>query len=149
VPDLSHSGDPAVVADGWKYFLFRREGVSFAEAHADFSDCYRFLAPQSWQTVQLGRFVPWESRAGRTRPTYQPNPYGLVGDLMLMAIEGTLARRDYQSKMRRCMETRGYIRYGVDVEIWNHVYKLPPAQSIAVQAKIASGPDFGGKVPTK
>lgn len=148
VPDLSRSGDPQVVANGWKYFFFQKDGVSFAEAHADLADCFRFLAPNSWQSVKLGRFVPWESRPGR-KAEYAPNNYGLVGALIGAMVEGTLVRRDYQSKMRRCMEPRGYTRYGVAEEIWENVTKLPQDQSIAVQAKIASGPGFGGKVPTK
>ncbi|RYD50079.1 MAG: hypothetical protein EOP60_12585 [Sphingomonadales bacterium] len=148
VPDLSGSAAPEVVANGWKYFFFQREGVGFAEAHADLADCFRFLAPNDWGTVKLGRFVPWESRTG-VKASYNPNPYGLVGALMLAMVEGTLVRRDYQAKMRRCMETRGYTRYGVSEEVWENVTNLPKDQSIAVQAKIASGPSFGGKVPEK
>ncbi len=64
-------------------------------------------------------------------------------------VEGTLARRDYQAKMRRCMEPRGYIRYGVAEETWENVTNMPQDQANAVLAKIASGPSFGGKVPTK
>jgi hypothetical protein len=150
VPDLSGSSDPAVVANGWKYFFFQRIGVSYAEAHADLSECFRFLEPASWASVQLSRFVPWESKPGAKSTAQQYNfTYGLVGALMMSAIEGTLERRDYQAKMRRCMETRGYTRYGVAEEIWEKVRALPPEQSIAVQAKIASGPSFGGKVPEK
>ncbi|MFS2109106.1 hypothetical protein ACCC88_05430 [Sphingomonas sp. Sphisp140] len=147
VPDLSHSGDPEVVANGWKYFFFQREGVSFAEAHADLSDCYRFLQSNGWESVQLNRFVPWSGKTGR-KHVYS-NDYGLTGVLIMSLIEGTLARRQRQARMLRCMGTRGYVRYSVPEEIWENVIALPPAESIAVQAKIASGPNFGGKVPTK
>ncbi len=64
-------------------------------------------------------------------------------------VEGTLTRRDYQAKMRRCMEPRGYTRYGVAEKIWEDVTSLPQEQATAIQAKIASSPSFGGKVPTK
>lgn len=148
VPDLSGSADPAVVSNGWKYFFFRRDGVGFAEAHADFTDCFRFLGANDWSTVKLGRFVPWDSNPGK-KGEYMPNPYGLVGSLIGAMIEGTLVRRDLQAKMRRCMEPRGYTRYGVAEEIWEKVTALPRDQSIAVLAKIASGPGFGGKVPVK
>lgn len=147
LPDLSHSGDPEVVANGWKYFFFQREGVTFEEAHGDLTDCFRFLPPNGWETVRLNRFVPWSGKTGR-KDVYS-NAYGLTGALILAMVEGTLVRRDYQAKMRRCMETRGYTRYGVAEEIWENVTALPPAQSVAVQAKIASGPSFGGKVPSK
>ncbi len=147
-PDLSGSADPAVVSEGWKYFFFQRDGVSFEEAHADFADCHRFLQPNDWTTVKLNRFVPWNGTPGKKSENL-PNPYGLVGALIGGMIEGTLVRRDYQAKMRRCMEPRGYTRYGVAEEIWERVSKLPLDQWVAVQAKIASSPAFGGKVPVK
>jgi len=148
VPDLSRSSDPEVVANGWKYFFFQKNGVSYAEAYDDLNDCYRFLQPNSWASVKLNRFVPWNDKPGR-KVDYIPNPYGLVGDLLGAMVEGTMARRDLQAKMRRCMEPRGYTRYGVAEEVWETVTKRPTEQSIAIQAKIASSPSFGGKVPVK
>ncbi len=150
VPDLSSSADPAVAENGWKYFFYHRAGTSFAEAHADIADCYRFLAPAGWANVRLPRFVPWVERTPgeRAETGYLANS-GLVGAVIGGLIEGTLTRRDRQSKMRRCMEPRGYSRYGVAEEIWENVVEMPDAQGIAVQAKIASGPTWGGKVPVK
>lgn len=148
VPDLSGSADPVVVDNGWKYFFYHRADTSFAEAHADIADCYRFLTPAGWGNVTLPRFVPWvEKPAGERYDTN--NQAGLVGLAIGGMIEGTLSRRDRQSKMRRCMEPRGYTRYGVAEEIWEKVADMPPAQGIAVQAKIASGATWGGKVPVK
>ncbi|HKR63627.1 MAG TPA: hypothetical protein VJZ00_07840 [Thermoanaerobaculia bacterium] len=148
VPDLSGSSKPEVVREGAKYFFFRQQGVSFEQAHADLSDCFRFLQPSSWENVHLNRFVPWVSKPGRqTIPS--KNPYGLVGAVIASAVEGTLNHRDYQAKLRSCMEPRGYTRYGVAEDVWKRVRKLPPDQSIAVQAKIASGPGFGTKVIDK
>lgn len=156
VPDLSRSGDPDVIENGWKYFFFRRDGVSFADAHADIAFCYRYMGNSNWGTVGMPRFVPWQEAAvdqtKDTNPSVNSN-YGLlgyaVGAVISGMIEGTLVRRDRQSKMRRCMETRGYTRYGVAEEIWENVIAMDPADAIAVQAKIAAGPDFGGKVPVK
>lgn len=156
VPDLSGSGSAEVVENGWKYFFFRQDGVSFADAHADLAFCYRYMGNSNWGTVGMPRFVPWqEAPVDRTKDINAPvnSNYGLlgyaVGAVISGMIEGTLVRRDRQSKMRRCMETRGYVRYGVAEEIWENVIAMEPADAIAVQAKIASGPDFGGKVPVK
>lgn len=150
VPDLSHSGEPNVVANGWKYFFFHKEGVTFTQAHGDISECFGFLRKSNWYDVMLPRFVPWRRPNPAIRKaTYEPGYYGLVGDLIAGMVEGTLVRRDLQSKMRRCMETRGYSRYGVAEEVWENVIALPPEQAIAIEAKIASGPNFGGKVPLK
>lgn len=148
IPDLSQSAAPAVVAEGWKYFLFRHPHISFEQAYLDFSDCYRFMAPADWSDVSLNRFVPWESPAARkiNRPT---NQYGIVGALLGSLIDGTLNRRDYQAKMRACLEPRGYVRYSVPQRVWEQVSRLPKDQWAAVQAKIAQSPDVGGKTPDK
>ena len=148
VPDLSGSTRPEVVRDGVKYFFFHQEGVSFEQAHADLADCARFLQPASWETVHLDRFVPWVSKPGR-KTVSMPNPYGLVGVVILGIVEGSLHHRDYQAKLRSCMEPRGYTRYAVAADIWKRVRDLPPDEWIAVQAKIASGPVFGTKVIEK
>ena len=83
VPDLSGSEDPAIVSNGWKYFFFQRDGVSFAEAYEDFADCRRFLQPNSWATVGLKRFVPWNGAPGK-KSEYIASSYGLVGALIRM-----------------------------------------------------------------
>ena len=149
VPDLSNSSDPLVLENGWKYFFFHRRDTSFAEAYADISDCYRFLQPAGWANVKLPRFVPWDDRAAVTFDRSRTHNYGLVGELMAAMVEGTLVRRDRQSKMRLCMEPRGYTRYGVAEEIWENVIAKPPEEAIAIQAKLASGPLWNGKVPLK
>lgn len=152
VPDLSKSSDPSVVKEGWKYFVFQRHGVTFQEAYADFSDCYRFMQPVGWSVANTDRFIPWNrapANIPRQRAGYMPNNYGVIGSVILGMAEDVLTRRAYQAKMRACMEPRGYIRYGVAQSIWTGISKLPPEQWVAVQAKIASGPDFGGVVPNK
>lgn len=149
VPDLSGSMRPDVIRNGAKYFFFHREGVTFTTAHADLAECFLYLQPSSWESVSLNRFVPWDTRPGR-KTTFSSNPYGLVGALIVGAVEGTLNHRDYQAKMRSCcMEPRGYVRYGVPEDIWKRVTALPEEQAIAVLAKIASGPAFGKQVPNQ
>lgn len=145
VPDLSESSRPEVVRGGTKYFFFHREGVTFEEAHADFSECFLFLQPNDWESVHINRFVPWESQPGRGRDVLS-NPYGLVGIAIAAMVEGSLQHGDYQAKMRACMEPRGYVRRGVAKDIWRRVTGQPPEQSIAILSKIASGPAFGTKV---
>jgi hypothetical protein len=148
VPDLSGSATPEIIRAGSKYFFFHQEGVSFEKAHADLSDCFMFLQPSSPDSVHMSRFVPWVSKPGR-RTRLASNSDGLVGVILAQTVEGALNQRDYQAKMRICMEPRGYIRYGVVDGIWKRVTGLPPDQSIAVQAKIASGPAFGKQVSDK
>jgi hypothetical protein len=151
VPDLSGSADEAVVKNGWKYFLYHRPATSFADAYADIADCTRYLAPAAWSDVGLPRFIPWVETPAtrRDKRGYINNQYGVVGVVIGGMVEGTLVRRDRQSKMRRCMEPRGYTRYGVAETVWENITAMPPERAIAVQAKIASGPLWGGKEPSK
>lgn len=140
IPDLSGGRDPAVVSNGWKYFYFWRADTSYAEAYADIADCYRFM-PAPNATASVPRFVPWEE-AGSVA-TVQPSviqPYGIVGAVIGEIIAGPLVRRAHQSRLRRCMEPRGYQRYPLQERRWELLTDNFSPASIAMQAKAASGP---------
>ena len=147
VPDLSGSRAPEVIKDGWKYFFFHKPQISYQEAFADFSDCYRFLALTGWGNVYMPRFVSW--RAADVKIQRKITNYTPLGGLIISGIEGTLSRYDRQAKMRRCMETKDYRRYGVAETIWKETIDQPPSMAMAIQAKIASSALFNGEVPTK
>lgn len=140
LPDLSPTRDPNVVADGWKYFYFHKSGVSFAEAYADFSDCYRFL-PVAGAIGTLPMFAPWREMPGVQviEPTYGAN-YGLVGVVIANIVAGPLERRWRQSRLRLCMEPRGYVRYPIPEQTWEQLTDNFSPRSIALQARAASGP---------
>jgi len=119
---------------------FHRAGVSYAEAYADFRDCYRFLPVRDALYGYVPGFRLWTRRnaVGPYQPP--PNNYGLVGGVILAMIAGPLDRRDRQSRMRRCMEPRGYVRYPLREEIWRQLIDNYSPRSIAMQALAASGP---------
>lgn len=142
VPSLANIADPKVQKEGWKHFFFHQDGVSYAQAHGDFTDCYRFLggvrpvgAPPLPANGAWSR-VPGAERA--KEPT--GGSYGLVGEVMGAMVAGPINRRLLQSRMRQCMEPRGYVRYPLDEKTWMSVIDGYSPGSIAVQAKIASGP---------
>jgi len=145
IPDLSSASDPKVRKQGWKYFFFHKKGVSFEEAAADFAECYRFL-PTFAGGGELPKFIPWGKPviSGEGKP---PSPfdsftptYGLVGVAIAAVIDGPLTRRAYQSRMRRCMEPRGYDRYPLAKDKWQELSGGYSANSIFVKAKVASSP---------
>lgn len=150
VPDLSQSNTPEVVKNGWKFFFFHKSAVSFSDAYADFTDCYRFLAPSGYADVTDSSFVPWREESIR-KDRVVSNGYTPIGGVIMKVfnIEGSLARGDRQAKMRRCMEPRGYKRYGVSKDIWENMAAMGEGEAIAMQAKIASDPLFNGVEPTK
>jgi hypothetical protein len=138
LPSLGTGNDPQVIENGWKHFYFHKDGVSYAEAYADFADCYRFLLVP-YVDARLPTFSPWPEKPGVT--TFRPvNNYGLVGGVIGAMVEGPLIRRAMQSRLRRCLEPRGYLRYPISEYAWEQLTDNFSAQSIAVQAKAASGP---------
>jgi hypothetical protein len=141
LPDMTPTRDPGVIADGWRHFYFHKAGVSYAEAFADFADCYHFL-PVQGASPALPAFAPWSEGAG-VRVIQRSLPWGLTGAVILAIVSGPIDRRDRQSRMRRCMEPRGYLRYPVSEEVWSRLIDNYSARSIALQAKAASEPAPG------
>jgi hypothetical protein len=141
VPDLSSARDAKTVKNGWKYFVFHKAGVSYEEAYADFAECYAFL-PTFAGGGELPLFIPWGQSETPDTEELKNNGgnFGLVGMAIGALIDGPLRRRAYQSRMRRCMEPRGYDRYGIDKDVWQEISGNYSAESVAVKAKIASGP---------
>ena len=68
------------------------------------------------------------------------NNYGLVGTVIGGMVAGPIERRFRQSRMRRCMEPRGYERFPATEATWEEIIDNYSPGSIAVQAKLASGP---------
>lgn len=139
IPDLAGGRDPAVVANGWKYFYFWRADTSYAEAYADLAECYQFMPVQN-AALWLPRFVPWEEAGSVARYAPAGQPYGLVGSVIGEIIAGPITRRAHQSRLRRCMEPRGYQRYPLQERRWEELTDNFSPASIATQAKAASGP---------
>lgn len=140
VPAITGDTDAAVISEGWKFFYFHRANTAYAEAYADIAECYRFM-PVPYANGLLPMFVPWESDTG-ARIIKPPviGPYGIVGDIIGGMVAGPLERRARQSRLRRCLEPRGYSRYPAPKDTWEKIIDNYSASSIAVQAKLASGP---------
>lgn len=144
VPTVTGGRDPTVAASGWKHFYFWRASTSFAEAYRDVADCYRFL-PVANAAGDVPSFAPFNARpnAAIVKPVIVNNS-GLVGAVVGAVIGGMVAgpieRRLRQSRMRRCMEPRGYERFPATEATWEEIIDNYSPGSIAVQAKLASGP---------
>ena len=138
LPDLTPPTDSATDADP-KYYYFRRPGISYAEAYEDFSECYRYL-PVDGTLATLPMFAPWSEAPGVER--FQPvNNYGLVGMGVAALFLGAIERKRRQAPLRRCLETRGYLRIALPEKAWRQLVDDYSERSIAMQAKAASLPD--------
>jgi hypothetical protein len=144
VPDVSLPKDKAaaqaLIDNGWKYFFFHKAGVSFDAALMDVAFCYRYLPAVA--VMQLPAYSAWGSGAPAPKTDYYRvfENYGLVGVGIGALVEGPLLRRNRQSRMRRCMETRGYKRYAMAEATWEALSKGDAKITIPIFAKRASGP---------
>jgi hypothetical protein len=146
IPDLTVLGDVAV-KDSSKYFVFHKPGVSYAQAYADFKECYRFL-PVAGTDPSLPMFAPWRERPGSSQIVPQMN-FGLIGLSLGSIGANILDRTAKQSRMRTCLEPRGYARYPIDRATWDALVDGYSERSIALLAKAASGPRPAGERLTR
>lgn len=140
-PDLSGGRDPAVVRDGVKYHYFWRADTSYAQAYADFADCARFLPMAQGNAPLLPMFIAWrgaaEDRDDTPAATHQ---YGLVGDLIGAMIMGSASQLAAQARLHACLAPLGYQRFPLPKATWQTIPADASASTIALRAKIASGP---------
>lgn len=121
-----------------KYYYFHRPSTGFAEALADLRDC-----------DGLSRGL--RSSAGSNMALYTQGGLvgGLVGNLLAAAIFGSSEKRRVRRiNMRRCMNYKGYARYGLRKTLWDPFnfeegfsgLDEPKRQGFLFQqAKVASG----------
>jgi hypothetical protein len=148
VPDVSPSSDPKVRSEGYKFYYFNNPAVSFAEAYQDVAECRAHLAIGGG--AQVPGFIPWDQ--AHRRKVYQGGGFIFAPNLLTAAVSGVVTaglaaiilpkmeRGARSNKMRRCMGTRGYVRYAIPEAAFDALNKGDEAQLIAMQAKLASAP---------
>lgn len=137
VPNIAQSNDPAVIHDGYKFYFFHNPSVTFKEAFEDFRECRSYLTAGA--APRVPGFVPFGEEHRKDAPP-TTSPYGLVGGALLAIIEPKMERGVRSTKMRRCMGTRGYVRYPVSGSAFDALNSGDEATIIATQAKLATSP---------
>lgn len=146
LPPMTFGTDPKVAASGYKFFFFHNPQLTYDEAAADIADCHSQL--QIGAPLTLPAFVPWTEQ--NTRPVIRAaSPYGLAGDAILAIIQPKLERGMRNNRMRLCMERRDYVRYAIDQAAYDAIWEGEPAQILAMQAKLATGPAPAAPVVTE
>ncbi len=138
VPDVSPALDPKVRKDGYKFYYFHNPAVSFAEAYQDLRECRAHLAVGGGTLIP--GFVPWDESHRRTVAQGTPMFPGLVTSALAAIILPKMERGTRSNKMRRCMGTRGYVRYAIPEVTWNALNEGDEEKLVSMQAKLASGP---------
>lgn len=112
VPSLDYCPDPAIEKDFDKYYYFHRAGTGFRTALDDLRYCdglARGLAnPYGNAQVPYAYVGTMAGALG-----------GALGNMMASAIFGSAQVRALRRiNMRRCMNFKGYQRYGLPKDIW-------------------------------
>lgn len=112
MPELAFDATPEDQQNFDKYYYFNRPDTDFATAYADISECDGY------------------ARGLSSGITYQQPPYpyagtmagavgGMIGNAMAAAIFGSAEKRRMRRvNMRKCMNFKGYERYGLSKDRW-------------------------------
>lgn len=150
LPDLGKAtADDA--ADFDKYFYFHRVDTSFEQALADIRECDGYARGLASPYGYVDTPYPY---AG----TLAGAAGGMIGNMMVAMIFGSAElRKARRTNMRRCMNYKGYERYGLNKDVWQQFHFEEGLSSVeekerqlklAKQAKAASlippaGKDLG------
>lgn len=124
------------------HVLYHKPGVSFANAIADFQECFGYAnLPAKMPTLPTNlRLTVARPKRNLPDPIYQN--YGLVGAIMgaLITPSELAGSRNQRANMRLCMGFKNYRRYRIDPHSYLSINGANPRKSILMQAKVASGP---------
>jgi hypothetical protein len=134
---------PSDESDSVKFFYLAKEGVSFEEAYGDLADCYRFL--EEGPALHLPGYVPWiEVPHRQERQTIYVSGHPLndmiqatLAAAFLPMIDAVISRNLANTKLRRCMATRGYRRFAVTKDVWLQIHNGTVREALLRQAKLA------------
>ena len=116
LPDL---GGPTTAEDevGFdKYFYFHRRDTGFEQALADIRECDGYARGLSSPYGYAETPYPY---AG----TLAGVAGGAIANLMISAIFGSAElRKARRTNMRRCMNYKGYDRYGLNKDVWQQFH---------------------------
>lgn len=112
MPSLDFAPSPELAADFDKYYYFHRADTDFATAFADIGECDGYASGLSSGMADAAVPYPY---AG----TVAGAVGGAIGNAMAQAIFGSAEKRRLRRvNMRRCMNFKGYGRYGLPKELW-------------------------------
>lgn len=145
-PDTRFDETPEIALGYDKYFYFHRADTDFSTAFHDISEC---------DALSSGSNFYGGGDAGMT--SYYAMQYGVagaaggaLGSLFADAVFGSAERRKIRrNNVRKCMEYKGYSRYGMERERWQafhfeegfgRVKDEKRTGFLMKQALVASGP---------
>jgi len=112
MPKLDFGSTPEIEADFDKYFYFHRAETTFEQALADIRECDGYArglaSPYGYQEAPYPYTYTMAGAIG-----------GAIANMLVAAIFGSAElRKARRTNMRRCMNYKGYDRYGLNKDVW-------------------------------
>jgi len=127
-----------------KYFYFHKEGVSFETARNEIGECHVYqdgpVGGEGEVVAIVPRFVSLSENQSYKPYVYNDQGGGVVGAIIGGMIAGPILQKNRAQRYRKCMEYKGYDRYGISKDLWKTFSKGVPGDDLIMQASIASGP---------
>lgn len=142
--DLVFEADPKHTEEFHKYFFFHKDGVSFDQARDEIGECNVYqtgpAGAEGETFLIVPRFVSLSETQSYKPYVYNSNDGGVVGAIIGDIISASILKKNKAQRWRRCMEFKGYDRYGLSKDLWKTISKVGDDQYIQIHANIASGP---------
>ncbi len=142
--DLVFEASPEHTEEFHKYHFFHKEGVSYDQALLDIGECNTFRKGPIGKEGETFHIVPQFVSLSETRSykpyVYNPNSGGVVGAVIGEIVGAPIVLKAKAQRMRKCMQYKGYDRYGLSKKLWKKIMKVEDADLVKINARIASGP---------
>ena len=130
MPVLEFSPTPEHALNFDKYYYFQRAGTDFATAFADIGECDAYASGLSSGLSTVPVAYPYAGTVGGAVG-------GAIGNAMAQAIFGSAEKRRMRRlNMRRCMNFKGYGRYGLPKELWQTFNFEEGLSGVAVDTRL-------------
>lgn len=136
VPDTTFTPTKSDLRRFDEYFYFYKAGVGYERAFGDLDQC-RTYGEASKLLTMPPTFVPMGGDVIK-EPLFKPGIYPPPGILVTYLIQNA-EEDNVRATVRRCMEYKGYGRYGLSRAIYKKIDTGTDAENLARLALIASG----------
>ena len=127
-----------------KYFYFHKAGLSHQQALTEIGECHVYQDGPVGSEGEVVNIVPRFVSLSESQ-SYKPYVYndqggGVVGAVIGSMIAGPILQKNRAQRYRKCMEYKGYDRYGISKDLWKTFNTGIAGDDLKMQASIASGP---------
>jgi len=142
--DLTFEADEKHTKEFHKYFYFHKDGLGYDQALNEIGECNVYqegpIAGGNEAVPIVPRFVSLSESQSYVPYVYNDMGGGVVGAIIGDMMAAPILQKNKAQRFRKCMEYKGYDRYGVSKDVWKTFTRVDPDDYVEIMASIASGP---------